>query len=148
MQLFKKKEKSLKNLPSLKELPEFPTYYPLENTNIKRAISPPSLPPFPHLSSSPLPQLPPLSSSLDYFPKVYEKKQEMRREPVFIRIQEYKAAVETVQRIKEKIAEAEEILKGIQQLREKEQYEIKNWQNQIADIREKILFTEKIIFKR
>ena len=140
MPLFKKKEKPLRNLPSLKELPEFPTYYPLENTNIKRAISPQSLPP--------LPQLPPLSQSPDYFPKVYEKKQEIRREPVFIRIQEYKAAVETVQKIKEKIAEAEEILKGIQQLREKEQYEIKNWQNQIADIREKILFTEKIIFKR
>ena len=145
MPLFKKKEKPLRNLPSLKELPEFPTYYPLENTNIKRAISHSSLPP---LSLSPLPQLPPLSQSSDYFPKVYEKKQEIRREPVFIRIQEYKAAVETVQKIKEKIAEAEEILKGIQQLREKEQYEIKNWQNQIADIREKILFTEKIIFKR
>ena len=139
MSLFKKREKPLKNLPSLRELPEFPTYYPLERKSIKQAISPPQLLPLPSL-----PQLP----ATNYNPKTYEPKPSIKREPVFIRIQEYKLALETIQKIKEKIQEAEEIIRNIEQLREKEQYELKNWQNQIIDIREKIMFTEKIIFKR
>lgn len=60
------------------------------------------------------------------------------RMPVFIKIEEYKEVIEVVRVIKNKLEEAKRILYKINELKNKEDAELNEWNSNINEIERKI----------
>ena len=62
-------------------------------------------------------------------PRVIEEK------PVFVKIEKYKEAIRTIDQIKEKVEDAEEILRGLNETNVREGRELDSWRNDINKIK-------------
>ena len=67
--------------------------------------------------------------------------------PVFVRIDEYKDVLDVMDLIKDKIAEAKDILGKITDLRNEEDAEIELWNSTINDVEKKIEHTDRMLFE-
>jgi hypothetical protein len=70
------------------------------------------------------------------------------KEPLFIRIDKYKTAVEGIQDSKHKLMEIEKILADIKDLRSKEESELQEWEKQIQNAKSNIEAADKILFSQ
>lgn len=70
---------------------------------------------------------------------------ENKEVPVFIKLEEYNDVVSIVTVIKKKLAETNETLMRIKQLKAEEEQEISGWEKNIQDIQEKIGFIDKLL---
>ena len=66
--------------------------------------------------------------------------------PLFVRIESYRAAVNEVDKIKEKVAQAEELLEDLDDIRQKEAQKLEAWRRDIGMLKEKLLSVDKNLF--
>jgi hypothetical protein len=67
-------------------------------------------------------------------------------EPLFIRVDKYKSAIEKIQESKHKLMEIEKVLRDIKDIRTKEEGELQEWENQIQEAKSKLDSADKILF--
>ena len=130
MSLFKKKKDDLKQKirpPTFPGLPEhdFPTYeptFPSSLDTIKRAVQDQS-----YIEERPM--------------AVPEEK------AIFVKVEKYKEAIDTLEIIKEKLKTAQSILNELRELKRKEEAELEEWQSTINDIKEKLTLVDNNLFE-
>lgn len=130
MALFGSKKKEQLTQPELPPLkfPELPSEEPLygqpqisnsEAQAIKQAISP-------------------LPSEKVFMPEMgHEEK------PLFVRVERYKNVVDTLEDLKQKLAEAGDVLRELSRIKADEEQELTNWQQDLEGVKEKLLLIEK-----
>lgn len=69
-------------------------------------------------------------------------------EPIFVKIDKFKEASENFEKIKEKVSEIEVMLKEIQKIKEKEDSELKDWENEIQAIKTRVESIDNSLFKK
>jgi len=108
------------------ELPSFPTYEPTmtDHSEIKNEVS-----------------------REDY--DDYEEERPIMQEDkaIFVKINKYKAAMDTLEVIKEKLKTAEIIIDELSKIREKEEAEFNEWQNSIQEIKNKLSQVDRNLFE-
>lgn len=67
--------------------------------------------------------------------------------PIFVKLEKYKSAISTINELKKKIKEAEDLLSEIEQIKSQEDREISNWQKQVSDIKSKLLEIDRDLFE-
>lgn len=177
MGFFRKKEADTKGgmpeLPELPELPKMPELPELPETKQKiKEIS--SLPPFPNSEfespeqesdiilepkerrtleiSSPakmkLPHPPsmPIIARPQQFPT--QKKQALKEEPIYVRIDKFRNAYNNFQEIYSKISEIEELFKEIKETKQREEDELTEWEKEIEALKMRIEAINQNIFSK
>jgi len=133
MSLFKKKDEVKQKIkpPVFPGLPEhnFPMYeptFPSSPESIKRAVQ-------------------------DFEPISMERKERSILMPeekaIFVKVDKYKEAIDTLEIIKEKLKTAQSILNELKDLKKKEEAELEEWQNSINDIKEKLTLVDNNLFE-
>ncbi len=77
-------------------------------------------------------------------PLTLEKKDE---KPVFVKIDKYRESMKSLDSIKSKLEEADNLLKTLTKLRQDEERELEDWQNSLNEIRQKLLKIDKDLFE-
>ncbi len=129
MALFKKKKDELKQKikpPMFPGLPEhnFPTYeptFPSSPDSIKRAVQ-----------------------DFDYEERPLAVPEE---KAIFVKVEKYKEAIDTLEIIKEKLKTAQSVLNELRELKSKEEAELEEWQSTINDIKEKLTLVDNNLFE-
>jgi len=67
--------------------------------------------------------------------------------PVYVKIDEYKDVLDLIKMIKNKLAEAKELLSRINELKNEEDAELELWHSGIEEIERKIEFVDKALFE-
>lgn len=129
MPLFKKK-KNIEKIkpPTFPGLPqhEFPSYEPglSEPETIKEAVQRPS---------------------------IIEEKQSRpflpEEKAIFVQIDKYKQAIDTLEIIKEKLKTSQTILNELNELKKQEEAELTEWQNNIQEIKERLNIVDNNLFE-
>ena len=80
----------------------------------------------------------------------YELEQPMKHfndeQPMFIKIENYKEAVKSMEQLAKKIADSEGILERINTIRREEEQRIEEWRSDLATIKDKMLDIDKELF--
>ena len=129
MALFKKRKDDIKQKikpPMFPGLPEhnFPTYeptFPSSLDNIKRAVQ-----------------------DFDYEERPLAIPEE---KAIFVKVEKYKEAIDTLQIIKEKLKTAQAVLNELRELKRKEEAELEEWQGTINNIKEKLTLVDNNLFE-
>jgi len=165
MKLFSKKEEEAKpELPPLK-FPEFPKeeqkvpsyeagISPAEAASLKEAIQPRLEIPIRKPVMRP-PVQPIILERPTETPRVEERRYEepeergtqKRGQTLFVKIERYKEALEKMEHIKEKIIEAERILRNLDEMKRQEDEELTRWHQDLETIKSKILSVDKSLFE-
>lgn len=154
MKLFSKKKEEKPELPPLK-FPEFPKepkvpryepVSPAETTAIKQAVSPPMLeiPIRKPMARRPV-TYPAAPMEAPYEPR--EEEVQKRGQTLFVKIERYKEAAAKMEHIKEKIVEAEKILRKLDEMKRREDEELTRWHQDLNTIKEKILSVDRSLFE-
>ena len=77
-------------------------------------------------------------------PLTLEKREE---KPVFVKIDKYRESMKSLDSIKSKLEEADNLLKTLTKLRQDEERELEDWQNTLNEIRQKLLKMDKDLFE-
>ena len=101
---------------------------------IHQPLMPPSLIP------SPQPQI-----SLPPQPRITQPK---IKEPVYIRIDKFKSAISSFQEIHNKILEIEDLFRGIKELKQREDTELREWEREIETLKMRIDGINQNIFSK
>ena len=135
MGLFAKKKEEFKDkiqppkFPGFAE-PQFPSYessFPSYTEDIKQAVSSKRERSF-------------LSEEMSS-PKVVEEK------AIFVQIDKYKEAIDTLEMIKEKLKTSQSILNELNELKKQEDAEFSEWQSNIEEIKEKLSIVDNNLFE-
>ncbi|MEM3405461.1 MAG: hypothetical protein QW117_00595 [Candidatus Pacearchaeota archaeon] len=78
--------------------------------------------------------------------KINNKTSNEKKGPLFIRIDKYKNAIEKIQDVKQQLMEIEKMLRDIKELKEKEEFEIIEWEKEIQSAKSKIDSIDKLLF--
>ncbi|MAF51167.1 MAG: hypothetical protein CMH64_03680 [Nanoarchaeota archaeon] len=129
MGLFGKKKEDFKEkikpptFPGLSE-PSFPSYepsFPSSSDSIKSAVSKPLFP---------------------------ESKPAMEEDKaIFVQIDKYKEAIDTLDMIKEKLKTSQAILNELNELKKQEDAEFAEWQSNIEEVKEKLSVVDNNLFE-
>ena len=122
----KKKEERIKppTFPGLSE-PQFPSYepsFPSSSESLKSAVSKPLFPE-------------PRASALE------------EDKAIFVQIDKYKEAIDTLEMIKEKLKTSQAILNELNELKKQEDAEFSEWQSNIEEIKEKLSVVDNNLFE-
>ena len=81
-------------------------------------------------------------------PKMVMHSTEMTQEkPLFIKIEQYKDALRAVDHLKEKVAEAEQLFKIIEDIRTQEEQRLEAWKHAIQSLKDKLLLIDQNLFE-
>lgn len=69
-------------------------------------------------------------------------------EPVFIRIDKFEDAMKVFNEMKHKVSEVERVLEDIKSMKEKEDTELKSWENELKSMKDQISKVDADIFSR
>lgn len=150
MGLFSKKKK-LPEFPKLPEKPSFPEYKQ-------------HLPPMPKQPAKQLPRLPPLQPEEEFNMPIRRPIMPRPRpippqeiapiverpsgpQPLFVKIDRYKAAINALSDIKQKLSEAEATLTKLNAIKLREGEEISRWEQEIVIIKEKLMAIDRELFE-
>lgn len=129
MGIFNKKKEEVKDkiqppkFPGLSE-PQFPSYepsFPNSTEDIKSAVSKPIFP--------------------DKTAGLQEDK------AIFVQIDKYKEAIDTLEMIKEKLKTSQTILNELNELKKQEDAEFAEWQSNIEEVKEKLSVVDNNLFE-
>lgn len=152
MSLFFKKKQNLPeedHLPALPEFPalddtpedegpqELPSYEPTIG-EIKREVER-SESDIPLRERRVMPKMAPVSAPMT--PAFTEEK------PLFIKVDHYKAALRAIDELKEKIVEAERILKIVEDIRTQEDERLASWKQDLQTLKDKLLTIDQNLFE-
>ncbi len=134
MALFNKKKKSDTKIrpptyPSMSE-PQFPTYEPSVSTSetIKQAVSS-------HIEEPREEILPSAKHVLS------------EEKAVYVQIDKYKQAIDTIEVIKEKLKTTQTVLDELNELKKQEDSELEEWQQNISEIKERLAEVDSFLFE-
>lgn len=158
----RKKKEDNRILPSLPEFPRLPgENLPFYDEQLHESKSP-DLPPLPPKQDFTRTQATPdffekkvispkFDKDLDFdeiparrSPLTLERKED---KPVFVKIDRYRESMKTLESIKSKLEEADNLLKNLTRLRQDEERELDDWQNSLNEIRQKLLKIDKDLFE-
>lgn len=80
-------------------------------------------------------------------PAIRQEQSQVEERPVFVKIQQYREAMSSIETLRQKLKEVENILDKLSQLRSQEQVEITNCQSNINKIKEKLIEVDKKLFE-
>lgn len=112
---------------------------------------------FPPKSSvkSSIPRLPdipsimePRGKTLELTPATIEKSTSKQTEPIFVRIDKFQAAHKNFEQIKDKVEEIESVLKKINDIKSREETELKGWTEDIEKIKSRLAEVDANIFNQ
>lgn len=134
-------DKEKRELPDLPkgDSESFPSYES-EFSGIKREIKKPVF-----TSPKPISQVP-MRKSGSAGPKIDRPSSVGGDKPIYVKIDQYKDAMTTVDKIKELCNEADKKLGEINRLRSSEDRELEKWQEDVDRIKEKLLQIDKKLF--
>ena len=69
------------------------------------------------------------------------------KSPVFIKIDEYRTVLDTVDNLKKQVVEVKKTIEKINSLRQDEEQELLSWSEKIADIQAKLALVDKTLFE-
>jgi len=69
-------------------------------------------------------------------------------EPIFVKLENFRSAVDNFERVKGKINEIEELLKRINDVKHQEEKEMQEWENELQSVKEKIDSIDNSLFKK
>ncbi len=133
MGLFSKKKIDIKDrlkpptFPGLSE-PSFPSYepsFPSSSDDIKQAITRPLFPEEPK----------------------QQRSTDLEEKAIFVQIDKYKEAIDTLEMIKEKLRTSQSILNELNELKKQEDAEFAEWQSNIEEIKEKLSVVDNNLFE-
>lgn len=141
MALFGKKNRDedleLPKFPDLPEEPSFPSYEPefanLEDETPDEFGIPERRPSF--------------GADRERTPRFEAPEKRVVDKPVFVKIEQYREALDNIEDIKTKIKEAEELLASLDHLKTQEDHELQNWHNAINRIKEKLISVDRKLFE-
>ena len=136
MSLFKKKKEEMRQRikpPVFPGLPEnnFPTYEPAmpsDSDEIKRAVEG---------FEDPFEE-PKIRSTPKFLPE---------EKSIFVKVDKYKEAIDTLELIKEKLKTSQAILNELKELKAREESELQEWQNSMNDLKEKLTLIDNNLFE-
>ena len=71
----------------------------------------------------------------------------VEEKPVFVRLQQYREAMSSIELLKQKIQDVEFIIGKIEELRAQEQIELNSCQNTLNRVKEKLITIDKKLFE-
>ena len=159
----RKKKEDNRILPSLPEFPKFPgesnlPFYDEQLHEAKESLPPvpPQRPDFTKTQATPdffekKVISPKFRDDLD-FDDIPQRRSSLTLEkrddkPVFVKIDKYRESMKTLESIKSKLEEADNLLKNLTRLRQDEERELDDWQNSLNEIRQKLLKIDKDLFE-
>ena len=135
MGLFSKKrseELEMPKFPDLPEEPSFPSYEP----QFAKEESPDEF------------GIPQRQSSFEAREQPrFEPEHRQIEKPIFVKIEQYREALDSIDAIKTKVHEAEELLSRLDQLRSQEDKELQNWHDNVNRIKDKLISVDKKLFE-
>jgi len=153
MGLFSRKKEAQKTgVPSLPEfkmedVPEFPTYKPAIK-DIKREVQRSAMPrPMVDMPEIPRQNPEPRYESDRYKSEDEEIMQSSQKGPLFVKVSQYRSAMQTLNELKAKISEAERIMAKFDELKAKEDEQLEKWKAELEDIKDKLLSVDKSLFE-
>ncbi len=146
MGLFSKKsDKSSEKIsePFLPKLPDFPEQ--MSGTNYGAS----SLDNFPSYTPAfSTPSLPPsIMTKKKEYPPLRPKMHNGEEKPLFVKIENYKDAMKTLDRVKEELKRTDEVLEKINEIRSNEEKELESWHNEIRKLKDRLLEIDKKLFE-
>lgn len=117
------------------EVPKYPNYEK-EFGTIKKEISKPV--------SMPQTEIPVRKKGIRATPVMKERVNEDK--PVFIKIDSYKEARDSVDKIKELVSNAGHLLEEVHKIKENEDRELENWHRNLDKLKDKLLDVDKKLF--
>lgn len=134
MALFNKNKKNNKiqppTYPSSSE-PQFPTYessMPTTSDSIKQAVSSPY-------------------EEEEYDMPSVQKTVLPEEKAIYVQIDKYKQAIDTLEVIKEKLKTAQSILDELNELKKQEDSELEEWQQNVSEIKERLAEVDNTLFE-
>lgn len=124
-------------LPSLPSLPSFPNQQMPEINQIKVAASRPMTIEIGNPSPPP---------SFASSPSLFSTPSAKARGPIFVKIDKYKDAMESLETIKKRVQETSSLVESIKETRAKEEEELDQWAREIEDVKRKIDLIESKLF--
>lgn len=126
-----------------KEFPEYEsTITPREEETIKRAVKPSEF-------RINIPQRKPMPDFFSEKHSSYGESNEKYREGrnMFVKIENYKDAMHVMDKVKDKLDEAEKILKRLDDLKQQEDNELTMWHQDLENLKEKLLTIDRTLFE-
>ena len=142
MGLFTKKKKDIPQFPKLPERPSFPEYRSQVPTPEPFRIP---LPPQEEFNipirrpEMPRPRPMPIQEISQEIP--------LGTQPIFVKIEKYKAAIKALNEIKQRLEEAEDTLTKISVIKVRESDEIARWESEIQNMKDKLIAIDKNLFE-
>ncbi|MFH1522125.1 MAG: hypothetical protein ABIF18_04165 [archaeon] len=110
-----------------------------------------TLPPKPSMENS-IPRLPSIMEArkrtLELTPSTIERPASKQVEPIFVRIDKFQAAHKNFEQIKNKVEEIESVLKKINDIKSREETELKGWTEDIEKIKSRLAEVDANIFNQ
>ncbi len=152
----------LPKLPSLPALPSFPKSESGDDASIQAVKSMIGLPPGARAQSYPqdysqtsqifqkpasqlIPSMMPSTASVS---PASANPFTREAEPIFVKIDKFKEAVENFAKVKEKISDIEAMLAKIKELKEKEEQELGAWEREVQMMKSRVESIDNSLFKR
>lgn len=143
-----------KELPALPSFPNNSTGESLGIQAIKHAINPRFDEPkdydnemYEEFSNNSAIKKNPLTLNKSRFPEIVEEFSR-EAEPIFVKLDKFKYAVENFEKVREKVEDIEKMLEQIKKIREKEDAELRSWEENLRSIKLKIESIDNSLFKR
>ena len=67
--------------------------------------------------------------------------------PLFVQIDKYKDVLRSIEVLKAKLANAEDLLKGLDELKTKEEQKIEEWKQDVQNMKERLLSIDQELFE-
>lgn len=136
MDFFRKKEEKkteLPELPGMERMPELPQLPQLPSNFRESEMA--------REESEPM-------KSFSYGEPSASKSREISKEPVFVKLEKFKEAIEKFEDIKVKVGEIDSSLIKLREIKDKEENELKSWEEEIRSIKEKVASIDSSLFSK
>lgn len=68
-------------------------------------------------------------------------------EPIFVEVQHYKALMDEISTVKNRLKESADVLQKVADLKESQEADFEKWHNTLQDIQRKLIFVDKTLFR-
>jgi hypothetical protein len=65
--------------------------------------------------------------------------------PIFVKVEDYRDVLDMIDLLKQKINDANGIIKGIKQIKEKEDHEIETWEASLEEVESRVASIDKTL---
>ena len=89
-----------------------------------------------------------ISSSVSQVKQSFEIKEEPKtRKQIFVKMEHYKEALDTIEKIREKIKEADVVLNDLRNMKQKEDEHLEKWHKNLDGIKERLSRMDQVLYE-